>query len=244
MTQITTRGGIAPLSNVMLAHDALETAINRPIHLPGMVTLSGPSGLGKTYACTYAANKFKAYYVECKSTWTKKAVLEAILKEMGVNPKTQTYKMTEQISEELVLSGRPLIIDEMDHIVEKKSVEIIRDIYEGSKAPILMIGEENMPSKLKKWERFDGRISQSILAVEPSLDDAAILRQNYCHLAHIEDDLLTHIHKSAKGSVRRICVNLELAQQHAINQGLESINLQQIQGLTLSTGQPPRRTRA
>lgn len=148
----------APLKNVALCMKALERAMNSPEHLPRIVSFSGPSGYGKSMAASYAANKYKAYYVECKSSWTKRALLEAIMFQMRIPATGPIYKLTEQISEQLVLSGRPLIIDEMDHIVQRSAVEIIRDIYEGSKAPILLIGEELMPKRLEKWERFHGRV--------------------------------------------------------------------------------------
>jgi hypothetical protein len=59
------------------------------------------------------------------------------------------YEITEQVSERLALSGRPLIVDEMDHIVNQGAVEVIRDIYEGSHSPDLLYDrEENLPRKL------------------------------------------------------------------------------------------------
>ncbi|WP_207214001.1 hypothetical protein [Solidesulfovibrio carbinolicus] len=56
------------------------------------------------------------------------------------------------------LHGRPLIIDEMDHVVERNAVELVRDLYEASRAAILLIGEKALPGKLAQWERFHGRI--------------------------------------------------------------------------------------
>ena len=41
---------VANLANVSLAVKALERAIDRPAHLPGMVVLYGPSGWGKSTA--------------------------------------------------------------------------------------------------------------------------------------------------------------------------------------------------
>ncbi len=146
----------APLQNVALCNTAMERALHRPGHLPGLVAFYGPSGWGKSTAAAYVADRHRAYYVECKSTWTKKALLLAILTEMGVAPAHLPDGRPQ-----LVLSQRPLIIDEMDHIVSKKAVEVIRDIYEGSNAAILLIGEETMPAKLREWERFHNRMLSS-----------------------------------------------------------------------------------
>ena len=231
----------APLRNVALCMQVLERAMNRPRHLPGMVTFYGPSGWGKSFAAAYAANKTRAYYVECKSTWTRKAILGAILNDMGIAPAATIYEMTDQIAENLTLSGRPLIIDEMDHIVEKKAVEIIRDIYEGSRAAILLIGEELLPGKLSRWERFHNRM----LAWEPAQpadsNDCMQLARLYCPEIEIDELLLQHILKVSRKAVRRICVNLDMVLAEARRQGLQLIGLKDCKQLTFYTGDAPKR---
>lgn len=232
---------IAPLRNVALATSAMQRAVDRPLHLPGMVTFSGPSGFGKSMAAAYVANKFRAFYVECKSTWTRKAILDAILREMGKVPAKTIAAMTDQIADELVISGRPLIIDEMDHVVDKRAVEVIRDIYEGSKAPILLIGEELLPTKLAQWERFHGRILTWTQAEPVSMADAAHLRGLYCRHVTVGDDLLAMLLEAAHGSARRVCVNLELIQSEALSDGVATADRAWWGSRTLHTGQPPKR---
>lgn len=231
----------APLKNVMLCTRLLEQAMNRPAHLPGMVTFFGPSGWGKSFAAAFAANKYRAYYVECKSTWTKKALLLSLLKEMGIQPAKTNYDMVEQISQQLALSGLPLIIDEMDHIVEKKAVEVVRDIYEGSNAPILLIGEENIDTKLLKWERFHNRMLAWQGAQPADLEDTRQLSKLYCPDITIADDLLQKIQHESMGVARRICVNLNQVQQAAYSAGTDEIDSRLWGNRSLYTGNAPRR---
>ena len=216
---------VAPLANVGLCTGALDRAMNRAAHLPGLVCFYGPSGWGKSTAAAYTANRTRAYYVECKSTWTRKATLTAIIKEIGIQPPQTIYDMTDAICEQLANSGRPLIIDELDHLVEKGAVEIIRDLYEGSGAAILLIGEERLPKKLERWERFHGRILDFIPAQPADIEDARHLARMYCGRIAIADDLLTRIHQAAAGSARRICVNLERVREEAASLGLNKIGL-------------------
>lgn len=233
---------IAPLTNVALCVGALDLAINRPPHLPGMVSFYGPSGYGKSSGAAYAANKFNAYYVECKSTWTKKSLLSNILKEMGMAAAKSISDMTDQISEQLALSGRPLIIDEFDHIVKKNAVEVVRDIYEGSgSSPILLIGEERLEDNLAHWERFHNRILKWVPAQPASMDDAQLLRQLYCQKADIADDILNKLMEVTKGCVRRICVNLYNAQEYALENGLGKITLSDWGTKEFYTGKAPKR---
>lgn len=231
----------APLANVSLCYRTLGRAIDRPTHLPGLVCFYGPSGFGKSTAATYTALKHRAYYIECKSTWTRKAVLTAILQVMGVEPAKTNYEMADQVCEQLASSERPLIVDEMDHIVAKGAVEVLRDIYEGSGAAILIIGEERLPMKLKRWERFHGRILDWVPAQPADLEDCGHLAKLYCPDVEIEEGLLQKINTVSRGSVRRVCVNLELVQNEALGLGIVAIGLKEWGNRELYTGEAPAR---
>jgi len=232
---------VAPITNVGMCITALQKIMNRDDYLPGMAVFYGPAGYGKSIAASYAANKTRAYYVSCKSSWTKKALLLSIAKEMGVEPARTLYEMCDQISEQLMLSGRPLIIDETDHIVEKNAIEIIRDIYEGSHAPVLLIGEEKLPAKLERWERFHSRILEFIPAQPVSQDDADILCQLYSPEVTISDDLMEKILQLARGSVRRVCVNISRIRSYANAAGLSTVSLSHWGDQPLYTGRAPVR---
>ncbi len=229
----------AALSIVVLAQSCLMRIMERREHLPGMAVLYGPSGFGKSTAAAYISNKMNAYYIECKSVWSKKAFMENVLKVMGICPGRTVSIMLDQICEQLVKSGRPLIIDEMDHIVEKVAVEVVRDIYEGSKAPILLIGEEGLPKKLSRWERFHGRIMEWAAAPAADLHDAKVLADFYCAGVTVDDDLLKVIHAKTGGSVRRVVTNLDLVRKEAQSQGLHSIGLKEWGKRDLYTGEAP-----
>jgi len=232
---------LAPLTNVALCAVALERAMGRAQHLPGMVVFYGPSGWGKSVAAAYAANLQRGYCVQAKSTWTKKAFLVSILSEMGVAPARTIYEMADQVAEQLALSRRPLIVDETDHIVDRNLIELVRDIYEGSNAAIMMIGEEQLPTKLRRWERVHGRIIDFVAAQPANAEDARHLRDFYALRVDIADDLLEHIHAQAHGSVRRICVNLSRVEEEALRGGKKRVDLAWWADRPLFTGEPPKR---
>lgn len=219
-------GTTAPLTNVSLCLAAMQRAMERPAHLPGMVCMSGPSGWGKTSAAVYVANEYRGYYVELQSSWTRKKVLLAILQTMGIEPAQTIYDLADQVCEQLVRSGRPLIVDELDHLVNKQAVEIIRDLHQGSDgSPILIIGEENIPNKLRRWERFHRRVLEWVQVQPADLADCQHLVNLYCQDVVIERDLVEAIHKHSRGSAGRITVNVELVRDEATKSGFASIGL-------------------
>jgi DNA transposition AAA+ family ATPase len=238
---INVNSGVVNLQNVGIIVSAFTKLKNKASYLPGLAVVHGPSGYGKTVAATYAANKYRAYYISCKSTWTKKAMLLAIAKEMSLAPAKTMYELVEQIAEQLVLSGRMLIVDEFDYAVDKNMVDVVRDIYQSSEAPIVLIGEEKLPKKLEKFERFHNRILSWIPAQPANFNDAVKLRNHYCDKVEVDDSLLKRVLEVCDGRIRRICVNLSYIQDEALNQGLNKASLEWWDKKPLYTGSAPVR---
>lgn len=216
---------VAPLANVSLCASAVERAMQRPGHLPGMVCMEGPAGWGKSKAATYVSLKHRGYLIQCQETWNSRAILHNILHIMGIPQKQRVWEMAAQVCEQLAKSGRPLIVDELDKMVAKKSVELIRDIYEGSGAVILLIGEQGISSNLERWERFHRRVLEWVQAVPVDIEDATHLRRLYHPDVEFSSDLLKRITEVSDGSAGRVCLNLAQVATFATDVGLKSVSL-------------------
>ena len=230
---------IAGITNVALCNQTLERAIQRANGLPGLVVFHGHSGLGKSFAASHAANRHNAYFVQCRSTWTRKAFLQAIAKDMGLPPATTLSDLTDQICEELMLSGRPLIIDEADHLADNNRIFMVMDLYEGSQAAIMLIGEERLPQKLSTYEKIHNRILEWAPAQRCEMHDVLELAKIYARGIQIEQQLLENLHHATQGITRRICVNLDAIRQFARNEGTDTVTLATYDK-PFFTGQAPR----
>jgi hypothetical protein len=235
--------GIAPLANIAVAERAISRALGRGMHQPGLVVMHGPSGYGKSMSAAWVTARNRAYYVQANDFWTKKVMLKDLCRSLGLmfKPSDTIDDMAKAVCAQLEQSARPLIIDEFDYVVEKNLVDAIRSIYEGSKAAILIIGEEALPQKLKKWERFHGRILDWFPAEPASLADARELAKLYCPHIKIGEDLLEKLVDKARGSVRRISTNLETIQEEALGMGWDKVDLKAWGNRAIHTGEPPRR---
>lgn len=225
-TAVNSVGSIAPLGNVVLFSELIERVMSRSAGLPGLATFHGPSGYGKSRAAIWGANHYRAYYVQIKSLWTRKTLCQAILKEMGVGkPAANMADMLEQMAEQLVLSDRPLIVDEADYLCTKGMIELIRDVYESSNAAIILIGEEGLPTKLKAWERVHGRMLDWVAAQPASLKDVQELARLYARGVDVGPDLLAALLDASAGSTRRVCVNLDRVREVAQTADQAAIDL-------------------
>jgi chromosomal replication initiation ATPase DnaA len=216
--------GIAQIQSVAACYQAIKRTDDRNPMLSGIAVFYGHSGLGKSVAASYIANKTGAYYVQAKSTYTKKALLQAVLREMGIIPKPTLSEMTDQAAIELAKSRRPLIVDEFDFLVSSGKVEVVRDLYEGSQGTILCIGEERLPSKLEKWERFHGRVLHWQPCPHANVNDARLLLPVYAPQIQVTDEVLELLVSTVRGSTRRISNNLEMLHEIALSEGVRAVD--------------------
>lgn len=232
---------IAPLRNVGLFMELVERVQSRPAHLPGMATFHGFSGYGKTFSATLAANTHRALYVEVGSTWTRKRFLEALLTELGQPARGTIADMADLVITSLAQEGRPLIIDEFDHVVARGYVELVREIHDKSCSAIVLIGEELLPSKLVKYERVHNRMLDWMPAAPADLEDVRHLVKLYAPEVTMADDLLGRIAEAATGRVRRACVSIERVREMARTGGLAEVDLGSWGDRPLFLGLPPAR---
>ncbi|MDR2075612.1 MAG: ATP-binding protein [Desulfovibrio sp.] len=201
--------GVVPTRNVYLLMELVDRVKGRGFGLPGMGTFYGPSGWGKSSAVIHCAlSSHRSYYVQMKSLWSRKSLLEMILAEMSIVPARTMPPMLEQIGKQLAQSGRPLIIDEADYIVKKGMIEVVRDIYEVSQGTVILVGEENLPGHLEAIERVHGRMLDWVAAQPADMDDAKMFAGQLCPGVVVADDLLERFVEAARGSARYLCNNL------------------------------------
>lgn len=235
---------IAPLRNVLLLRKVMEQLQHRSPNLPGIGVFYGKAGLGKSNACAAANAAYRAVYIEMRSHYTKKSLLLAILAELGIKPERTTSEMADQICDQLSRSRQPLIIDEGDYLVKRNLIDLVRDLYEGSKASILLVGEERFPANLlRASERFHDRVLAWQPAELADMEDTRKLAKLYSPDVEIKDDLVAAIGRESKGVARKIAVNVDNVNREAKKAGRRAIDLAAWGDKPFFTGDAPvRRT--
>ena len=163
---------------------------------------------------------------------------------MGVLPAKTISDMVDQIAQELARNSRPLIIDEIDHLVDRNMIEIVRDIHESSGATIILIGEEKLPRKLMAWERVHGRILDWVAAEEGQIDDVGYLAAIYCPKISLGEDLKLQVLEESHRSIRRISINLERIKEFAQTRNLKAVDRGDWDNRPFFTGEAPTPRRA
>lgn len=216
---------VAQLTNMRLAMQTMVQIDGAPAGVPRIGLFYGFSGYGKTFAAAHVYSHFEAVFLTANPVWTQRAMLESIGRELGIaRLERSAPRLLTQITDTLAGDPRALIIDEADFIVERDWIEILRSIHDNTRAAVLLIGEESLPAKLKKRERFDNRILVATPAQPATLEDALLLRDYHCTSATVADDLVVAILAACDGVARRIVVNLQAAQARALAEGANFID--------------------
>ena len=242
MQQTRSHKTIAPLRNVVSLDSLVRRLQKTPANLPRLGVMYGRSGLGKTWAASFAANEHDAYHVQVGFTWTQKFFCKAIMLEMGMigpddTPRESIPDLVARIARQLALSGRILIVDDAQYLVKKSMDEIVRDVYEASQSPIIMIGEESLPTALKRSERVHNRVLDWVQAQPCDIGDTKALCGIVCGELEIAKDLLEKVCLEVNGCARRIVANLARIKEFAEGHALQTIDAAVYTG-RIDTGEP------
>lgn len=228
----------AQLTNMRLAMEAMVRLDDPREGVERMGVLFGYSGWGKTMAAAYTCDKYDGIFLTANRTWTPGVMLKLLARELGIEHLERTAAdRLDQITAALNNYRRPVVIDEFDQVEHCKWIELIRTIYDQTKVPFLLVGEESLPAKLQRRRQFHNRIRVHMPAQPCSLPDALVLRDHYCQQAHIAEDLVAAIVSTCNGVTRYIANNLIEAESEALKRQKSTITLADWGDLPIQSGQ-------
>ena len=231
---------VAPLANVSRLITLIKRIEAREYGLPGLGCIYGRAGRGKTTAAVYACNSLNACHVEAMPIGGVKGLLTMIVVELGLRPARTTDALFMQAAEQLGRSNRTLIIDEADHILSDRPIEIIRRLHDISAVPVILMGEEMLPQRLQRWERVHSRILSWVGMEEATVEDVGYLAEIYARDISLGSDVKQAILKASKGSLRNVSTNLANLREFATVRGYSSITMVEWGSQPFHTGEAPQ----
>ncbi len=230
---------IAPLANVVRLQTLAVRLQGRAHGLPGIGCLYSPAGYGKTTAGIYVTNSMGACHIQALPFGGTKGLLTMIVAELGERPARSVSDLFMQAVTRLQKTGRILIIDEADQILTDRTIEMLRLLHDTTEVPLILMGEELLPQKLRQWERVHSRILSWVAAEPASIEDVGFLAQIYAPRISIADDLKTAVLAASRGSIRNASTNLAYISELATAKGLAKLTLADWGGKAFHTGEAP-----
>ena len=213
------------LTNVDKFNNLMTHVTHRDPSLPSIVAFYGASGLGKTSSAIFAANMYQARYIQVGESWTKKKLITEIAKQHSIFDVRTVCEGVERIIEVVSQDPKPIIIDEADYLVKGDKIELIREIHDQTRCPIVLIGEGQLSIKLRKFERVHNRVLKWEVAAKASIEDTVLLAGEYCAGIDLTDDLIKALNAASDGITRRIVINLNKIKNVALNNSWSAFDL-------------------
>lgn len=217
---------MAMTKNMRRFTQAIDELLNRPQGTEGMGLLWGPPGEGKTTAVAFVHNVYDGIFVRAVGCWTVTSMLGDLCKELGGHRMLRRSDMVEYIVHELTRDGlapRPIFVDEADYCFRQfEMVDSLRDIYDLSGCPVILIGMEDIARRIRTNERIARRITQWVEFKGLDLEDTALVAADCCEVT-IRPDLIAHIHRETGANIGRAIIGLNKIEKFAQVAGLTTI---------------------
>lgn len=205
------RKKIVETSNVSVLLRALESLSARSTGEEGMALFYGPPGAGKTTALAYAQQRTQAIMLRARSTWSITSMLGQLLRELGLCETGSRDTRLDRVAECLQQHPRPVLVDEVDYALRHPELlDVLRDIYDLSQAPVVLVGMQDAPRVLRshpRMARHRRRVTRWVEASPIALDELKRIAEELCEVM-VEERLLARLHKETRGNMGLAVVGL------------------------------------
>ena len=152
---------MAMTTNVRRFLAAVRELNDRSFTVEGMGLLWGQPGEGKSTTVAYATNTLDGIFLRANVCWTLTSMLGALMIELGQPRGRFRTPMHDAAVKCLMEHPRPIFIDEADYLLRQTNMlDEMRDIYDNTGSPVILIGMEEMARKVQAEGRFGRRITQ------------------------------------------------------------------------------------
>lgn len=158
-----------------------------PPNIPKLALVFGEHGLGKSQTIQWWADKNDSVYIRANQGMTSRWLLSEIAEELGEEPYWHAQETFELIENYLRNKPKTIIVDEVDYLIEKNTVETLRDLHDRTSCPIVLVGMGMADKKLARYPHLCDRIYKSIKFESYNQNDIEEILSNLTELKFTDD---------------------------------------------------------
>lgn len=227
--------GFVQTSNFRLLKEAEKMVARRGAREASMVLVQGVYGIGKSELTERWASENGHVFVRARETWTKRTLLDEIANNMGLPVRGTAVDVQNRIIGHLAVSMQSLIIDEADHLVDLRSaskLETIRDISDMTGTMVFLVGMENLPATVQRYEHIASRVARIVELHPLSMADVQATCKAKADVS-ITPALQEQIHRDSKGRMRLVLNAISNIEQWAEANSWTEVDVVQVRGRSL-----------
>jgi DNA transposition AAA+ family ATPase len=140
----------------------MENLKKCPANIPKMALVYGGHGLGKTQTILWWVTNNDAVYIRANKSMSSRWLLAELAQELGEIPFWSMHENFCLVEQRLKINPRILIVDEVDYLMEKRTVETLRDLHDRTGSPVVLIGMGVLDKKLSRIKHLEDRIYEKL----------------------------------------------------------------------------------
>ena len=161
-----------------------------PPNIPKIALVYGDHGLGKSQTIQWWADKNDSVYVRATQGMTSRWLLTEIAEELGEDPYWHTQETFTLIENHLRQNPKTIIVDEIDYLMEKHTVETLRDLHDKTGCPIVLVGMGAADKKLARYPHLKDRVYKELRFEQFNQDDITDILNQLTDLSFTEDAII------------------------------------------------------
>lgn len=184
-----------------------------------MAAVIGRAGRGKTSAAerVYTMNPNTVYVLYREDAKPNELLREITFRLCGVRPRFREACF-EKIEEELSGARRIIMVDEADRM-PLKCLNILRNIHDICRTPVVLIGEEDLVDKLSRERRLISRV-RAVMKFAPITQADVVVFYNMAMDVRLSPENAGKLLAHSAGDFRRVLTGAVEAERLAKNSGI------------------------
>ena len=158
-----------------------------PPNIPKLALVYGDHGLGKSQTIQWWADKNDSVYARATQGMTSRWLLSEIAEELSEDPFGHTQETFSLIENHLRQNPKVIIVDEVDYLIEKHTVETLRDLHDKTSCPIVIVGMGSADKKLARYPHLMDRVYKQLKFEQFNQDDISDILNQLTDLSFTED---------------------------------------------------------
>lgn len=168
----------------------MEELKQLPFNIPKIALVYGDYGLGKSQTIQWWADKNDCVYVRANKEMTARWLLSEIAEELNEEPFWHSKETFEIIENHLLQNPKTIIIDEIDYLIEKNTIETLRDLHDRTGCPLVLAGMGSADKKLARYPHLMDRVYKSLKFEQFNQEDIRQILSEITDLEFTEDAIL------------------------------------------------------
>lgn len=207
----------------------MEEVKQLPDNIPKILLVYGEYGLGKSETIKWWTFKNDCVYVRANQGMTSRWLLSEIAEELGEEPFWHIQDTFNLVEQKLKQNPKPLIIDEVDYLVNNNVIEVLRDLHDRTGGPMILVGMVNIDKKLSRYPHLKDRIYKAFKFESYDKQD---IKQILSELSEIPitDDGLEYL-ATRHNQFRQIVKLINKIEKFAIINDLTELNETNLRGI-------------